>query len=122
MALTNHVAQAMNLAARTAPEAGIFKFRAPATGALVRIKIWSSDVMAAGGATFDLNKNGVTVFTTQSNRPTIPEDFDNAVRNSGDMDITSITKDDIITVDFDEFPGSETSTGVLDIVIEMSEA
>jgi hypothetical protein len=122
MALTNHVAQAMNLAARTAPEAGIFKFRAPATGALVRIKIWTGDVMSSGTAIFDLNINGVTVFTTQSNRVIIPDDGDNAVRNSGDMDITSITKDDIITVDFDGFTGSETSTGLIDLVIECSEA
>lgn len=121
MALTNHVAQAMNLAARTAPEAGIFKFRAPATGAIVRIKIWTGDVMSSGTAIFDLNINGVTVFTTQSNRVIIPDDGDNAVRNSGDMDITSITKDDIITVDFDGFTGSETSTGLIDLVIEMSE-
>jgi hypothetical protein len=77
--------------------------------------------MAAGGARFDLNKNGVTVFTTQSNRLTIPEDFDNAQRLAVDMDITSITKYDIITVDFDDFPDSETSTGTLDIIIEMSE-
>ncbi len=121
MALTNHVAQAMNLAARTAPEAGIFKFRAPATGAFVRIKIWTSDVMSGGTAKFDLNKNGTTVFTDQSDRPEIPDDGDNSARIAADMDITSITKDDIITVDFDGFTGSETSTGTIDIVIEMSE-
>jgi hypothetical protein len=121
MALTNHVAEAIDLPALTAPTPSIFKFRAPATGALVKIKIYTSDVMASGGATFDLNINGVTVFTTQSNRLTIPEDFDNAERVAVAMDITSITKYDIITVDFDEFPGSETSTGSLDIIIEMSE-
>lgn len=121
MALTNHVAEGIDLPAVTTATPGIFKFRAPATGALVKIKIFSSDVMASGGATFDLNINGVTVFTTQSNRPTMPEDFDNVQRLAVDMDITAISKYDIITVDFDEFPGSETSTGLLDIIIEMSE-
>lgn len=48
----------------------------------------------------DVNKNGTTIFTTQSNRPQI------AVSTNGDAsgtpDVTSITTGDYLTVDVDQ--------------------
>lgn len=121
MATENHIAQGNNLQNRTAPAASIFKCRAPETGNIVLFKIYVGAPLSGGTAKFDLNINGVTVFTDQGNRLSIPDDFDNAIRIDTDMDITAVSKYDVITVDFDEFTGSETETGLIDVFIEFSE-
>lgn len=57
---------------------------------------------APTGATFivDVHKNGVTVYTTQGNRPTIPAtEF---VNTSAAPDITALTAGDYITIDVDQ--------------------
>jgi hypothetical protein len=53
----------------------------------------------------DLNKNGVTMYTTQANRPTIAfNDSDNKVQATL-PDITSVAAGDILTMDIDQIEG-----------------
>lgn len=48
----------------------------------------------------DVNKNGTTIFTTQTNRPEIATG--NNSDESGTPDVTSLAKNDILTVDIDQ--------------------
>lgn len=54
-----------------------------------------------GATTFkvDINKNGTTIFTTQSNRPTWTASANAAT--VGTPDVTSVTTGDYITIDID---------------------
>lgn len=64
----------------------------------------------------DVNKNGTTIFTTQSNRPTI------AVSTNGDAsgtpDVTSVTTGDYLTVDVDQI-GSTVAGSDLVVSVRM---
>ena len=79
---------------------GTFRWYAPYNLTIVRATA-SLGVAATGSQVeFDVNKNGVTIFTTQSNRPIIPagQFFD----ASGTPNVTSMTKDvDYLTFDID---------------------
>jgi hypothetical protein len=48
----------------------------------------------------DVNKNGTTIFTTQANRPEITAGSKTAT--SGAPDVTSLSKNDAITIDVDQ--------------------
>jgi hypothetical protein len=53
----------------------------------------------------DVNKNGVTIFTTQTNRPTIaPGGFYSGVVTN--MDVTAVAAGEYLTVDVDQIGGS----------------
>lgn len=68
------------------------------------------DTKPSTGASFiaDVNKNGTTIFTTQANRPTI---LTTGNDGTGIPDITSVAKNDILTIDIDQVgdvtPGSD---------------
>ena len=49
----------------------------------------------------DVNKNGTTIFTTQSNRLTIPVS-DTAVKTSGTIQVSGLTGGDVLSVDIDQ--------------------
>lgn len=74
---------------------------------LLGIRIDSGGAGAgAGSSTIDINKNGVTIFTTQANRPTI------ATASTGDYTtgypdgITQLRAGDIIAYDVDAIPAT----------------
>lgn len=62
----------------------------------------------------DVNKNGTTIFTTQSNRPTIAASGTSAT--SGTPDVTSVAKNDLVTVDADQVGSTEPGK---DLVIQV---
>lgn len=55
----------------------------------------------------DINKNGVTIFTTQANRPTI-EDGDTEGPYSAVADIATIDEGDRVEIEVDAAPGAPT--------------
>lgn len=64
---------------------------------------------------FDVNKNGTTIFTNQANRPTIQIGAD-ALDEVTNMDISTISEGDYITVDIDQI-GSDVVGANLSIFI-----
>lgn len=64
-------------------------------------------------AIVDVNKNGVTMFTTQANRPTV---LDGSNAGNATPDVTSFNNGDYITVDIDQI-GSTTSGSDLTVSI-----
>lgn len=64
----------------------------------------------------DVNKNGVTVFTTQANRPTIAA----SANSSGvvtNMDVTSLAAGDYLTVDIDQVGSTVTGADISVVVV-----
>ena len=65
----------------------------------------------------DVNKNGTTIFTTQSNRPTIAVSTNED--ESGAPDVTSLAAGDYLTVDIDQI-GSTVAGSNLVVTVVLS--
>lgn len=65
----------------------------------------------------DVNKNGTTIFTTQANRPTVPDGDANGVGAEATPDVTAIAEGDYLTVDIDQV-GSTVAGENLTVSIE----
>ncbi len=61
----------------------------------------------SGSTIIDINKNGTTLFTTQSNRPQVIYSAGNNAVDTTVPDITSIANGDVITIDIDQVEGGE---------------
>lgn len=68
----------------------------------------------------DVNKNGTTIFTTQSNRLTIPVST-TTTQTSGTIAVTSVTGGDTISVDIDQI-GSTISGSDLSVQVVLKRA
>jgi hypothetical protein len=68
----------------------------------------------AGSTVVDVNKNGVTLFTTSGNRPTLAFDDANGWASSV-PDVLTFAAGDVITLDIDQ-----TATGAEDLVVALS--
>lgn len=66
----------------------------------------------------DVNKNGSTIFTTQSNRPTIPAGMTSSGKVSS-MNVTTVADGEYLTVDIDQVGVTEPGA---DLVIQLSVA
>ncbi len=71
-----------------------------AVAAISKVKIYGATAPTGASLIVDVNKNGVTIFTTQSNRPEIAIDEHSA--DSEIPDITSITEGDYLSWDIDQ--------------------
>lgn len=74
--------------------------------------IYCSDNGSASSTIVDVNKNGTTVFTTQSNRPTLAHDDADNWAISGTPEVIDFTEGDAISIDIDQI-----ATDAVDLVI-----
>jgi hypothetical protein len=105
--ITDFVAGAQTAAA------GKLTFRMPEAGRYVGTTVKLETVNT--GATFivDVNKNGTTLYTTQTRRPTIA--ISAATKTSTETapaDITALAEGDTITVDVDQIGSTIAGTGL----------
>ncbi len=76
-------------------------------------KVYIHVETAPGGGTLvtvDVNRNGTTIFTTQGDRPSISGT--DVVDESGPPDVTTLLKDDVISMDVDSDTGSASKLSV----------
>jgi hypothetical protein len=72
-------------------------------GTVTNVYVFRITAGGSGSTIVDLNKNGVTMYTTQANRPTITAaQGSNAVTHATNPDITSFTAGDYIQVQLDQ--------------------
>jgi len=71
----------------------------------------------AGSTIVDVNKNGVTIFTNQANRPTLAWNDADGVAKSGIPDVVDLAENDVLTIDIDQVA---TGAADLSVVIAMS--
>jgi hypothetical protein len=73
-----------------------------------KVVVYSDDAPLTSSLIVDINKNGTTIFTTQSKRPIVTPG--NNTDDSDTPDVTSLAQDDRVTVDIDQI-GSGTVGG-----------
>ena len=80
---------------------GVGRFLFPAAANVINVSAAVNTAPTGAAIICDLNKNGVTMFTTQANRPTIA---DGAFSTGGVVtpDIVAVTAIDYLTVDVDQ--------------------
>lgn len=84
---------------------------------IVSIAVAAASAGATGTLFVDVNKNGTTIYGTQSNRPAITSGSTNGIATVGAHTATTVTDGDWITVDIE---GTWTGvTGPLTVVIRM---
>lgn len=83
---------------------------APRGFALEHLRCYTKIAPVGADIIVDMNKNGSTIFTTQANRPTVP-DGQNKGAKSATPDIVSVAEGDVMTLDIDQVgsgtPGSD---------------
>lgn len=83
---------------------GASRFYAERDMTIVSIRASLGTAPALSTGIVDVNKNGITIFTTQSRRPTIAIGANTALVTN--PDVTAISSGDYITVDGDQFDGT----------------
>jgi len=105
----------------TAPQTGICRVLAPVTGNLVRAFVKSDIELDGGDALFDVNKNGTTIWSDQTQRLKIEDSDKTGDKTSLAIAVTQYT--DRISVDFDGFTDDATIAGNrLTLVLEFEES
>lgn len=75
---------------------------APFACTIVKVALFRRTAGLAGSTTVDVNKNGITIFTTQANRPAVTAaGGDNQISVRTNMDVTAVAQNDRIEVDVD---------------------
>lgn len=90
---------------------------APRAATITRVTLYRRTGGSSGTTTVDVNKNGTTIFTTQSNRPvTSGTGADQVV--TGTLQVTAVAQDDRIEVDIDTAEAGNPQD--LAVIIEVS--
>jgi len=89
-----------------------------ATGAhtITKIKIYSSTIPTGADIIADIHKNGVTLFTTQANRPTVIAGT-NLGADRINMDIATVVENDYVNLDIDQI--GSTIAGGNNLIVEL---
>jgi hypothetical protein len=94
--------------------AGLSRFLFPFDATILGVTASAGAAPTGEDIILDVNKNGTTVFTTQANRPTIPDGTYAATETV--PDVVAIVEGDYLTMDRDQigstYPGAEVNVFV----------
>ena len=76
-------------------------FICPRDATIQAVYIYCEDTGSADSTIVDVNLNGTTIFTEQSNRPELAYDDADKLAKSGSPDITLLSEGDILSIDID---------------------
>ncbi len=93
------------------------KWVAPIDVTIVDVQLAVGTSPTGADLVVDVNKNGTTIFTTQANRPTVPDGDADGVGAAASPDVTTMTPGEYLSVDIDQI-GSTIAGGFLTVVIE----
>ena len=94
----------------TGTDKNLLPLEAPFGLTIVEVRLRVKTAPTGAAIIVDLNVNGVTVFTTQANRPTIAAGASTGVSTA--VDLRSLAKGDNLTIDIDQI-GSTVAGGKL---------
>jgi len=92
---------------------------APCTLTITKVKLVVKTAPTGAAIIVDVNKNGITIFTTQGNRPQITAG--QYTGDSGTPDVTSLAEGDKLTIDIDQV-GSGTAGADLTVEVVCSQS
>ncbi len=88
--------------------------RVPSGFTITSVYLFRITAGSSGSTIVDVNKNGVTLFTTQANRPTVTAAGGNSQASSGTLpDVTSVSAGDYLSIDIDQIEGGHPHDFVL---------
>ncbi len=90
----------------------------PAAATIQKVSAYVRTAPTGANIIIDVNKNGTTIFTTQGNRPTIPDGSNDDL--SAIPDVTAIAAGDVLEIDVDQI-GSGTAGADLVVIIQIQE-
>ena len=90
---------------------------APRACTIRRVTMIRGTAGTSGSTTVDVNKNAVTIYTTQANRPSVTQASGNLSKSTTTPDITAVAQNDVITVDVDVVEGSGASGPPVDLSV-----
>ena len=97
----------------TGTDKGVFHFAPGVAGTIEEVYLLAKTAPGVDKTlTVDVNKGGVTIFTTQANRPSLTAT--NKTATSGTPDVTTFVKNDLFTIDVDV---STAGTTVADVIV-----
>lgn len=94
--------------------AGTFRYPIPLPATIHGVYVTADTAPVGADLIVDVNKNGITIFTTQTNRPTVPAGSN--ISTIAVPDVTSVSTNDYITVDIDQI-GSTTAGSNLVVMV-----
>lgn len=81
-------------------QVGVGRFLFPAAARIINVMLAANTAPTGASIICDVNKNGITVFTTQANRPSIAVAAN--ASSAAVPDVTAIALGDYLTVDIDQ--------------------
>ncbi|HEY7822992.1 MAG TPA: right-handed parallel beta-helix repeat-containing protein, partial [Acidimicrobiia bacterium] len=112
--------QAVTFASQPSTEltvgSGSFRFVAPRAGTIVAVRASCGDAPTGADVIVDVNLNGSTIFSTQSNRPTVADGTNNGAETTPNT--TAVVGGDWLTVDVDQI-GSTYGGADLTVTLEI---
>jgi len=102
-----------------ATKTGTFRFYCQRAYTIVEVEAAVGTAPTGAAVIVDVNKNGTTIFTTQSNRPQIA--VSTFVDSAGGIDVSSLADGDYLTVDIDQI-GSTVAGADLVVSIRLRRA
>lgn len=96
----------------------VFSFVVPRDSEIESVYMHCRDTGTSSSTIIDVNRNGTTIFTTQSNRPTLAYDDSDKVA-SAVPDITALSEGDVLSVDIDQAAADAEG---LNVVVRISNA
>ena len=98
-------------------QTGTFRLYVERASTIVSVRASVGTAPTGAAILVDVNKNGTTIFTTQSNRPSIAVSTNTATAAA--INVTSLAAGDYLTVDIDQI-GSTVAGANLTVVVEVS--
>lgn len=117
-ASTKHFLLPYSHAGTLAPTTGTFRLYAERAMTITQVRASVGTAPTGAALVVDVNKNGTTVFTTQSNRPSIAAGSNTATATA--INVTSLAAGDYLTVDIDAV-GSTVAGADLTVTVEVAE-
>lgn len=98
----------------------VFSFVVPRASEIESVYMHCRDTGTSSSTIIDVNRNGTTIFTTQSNRPTLAYNDSDKVA-SAVPDITGLSVGDVLSVDIDQAATGAEGLSVV-VAVRISEA
>ena len=101
--------------ALTAPLVGVMRWYPGRAITIIGVRATMGSPSSGASVIVDVNKNGVSIFSTQSNRPTIPAGSNTDLADA--INLPSVGASDYVTVDIDTAgtttPGSDLTVDII---------
>ena len=112
-----HETQALSKGGVLTVAAGTHRWYAPRNMTIKSVRASVGVAPTGASVIVDVNKNGTTIFSTQSNRPTIPASGFTDLADA--INVTALAAGDYLTIDIDQI-GSTIAGSDLTVQIELS--